>query len=94
MVSTLGGPKAECDLLGQVELLAEAIDATGRVNKPLLASVKRMARGAYVDVKFVLFGRASLEGASTRAVHSYDVIVRVNFGFHWKYLQSKSGCAT
>lgn len=77
-------------LLRKIELLAEPIDTTCGVYKALFAGVERVARRTDVDVKVVLLGRASLEGASTRAVYGYDVIVRVNFWFHGKDLQSKN----
>jgi hypothetical protein len=63
------------------ELLAEALDAAGRVHQTLLAREERMASGADVRVNLGL-RRTSLERIPARALDRCRGVLGVNVGFH------------
>jgi hypothetical protein len=63
------------------ELLAEALDATRRIDETLLACEERMALRADVRVDLSL-GGASLERIAAGALHSRRMILGMDIGFH------------
>src|SRR5215471_1611171 len=68
-------------LLGPLEPLLEALDATARVDELLLAGVERVALRADLDVQLGL-GGACHERVATRAVHGRHDVLGMDIGLH------------
>ena len=63
------------------ELLAEALDASGRIDETLLAGEERMA--LRTDVRMDLgLSRSSLERIAAGALHSRRMVFGMDVGFH------------
>jgi hypothetical protein len=77
---------AECQTIASArrlgELLAEALDAAGRVHQALLAREERMACRAHVGVDLSL-RRTSLKRIPARALDRRGGVLGMNVGFHW-----------
>jgi hypothetical protein len=77
---------AECQTIASArrlgELLAEALDAAGRVHQTLLAREERMACRAHVGVDLSL-RRTSLKRIPARALDRRRGVLGMNVGFHW-----------
>ena len=63
------------------ELLAEALDATGRIDQALLAGEERMAVGAHVGMDLG-DRRTRLERVAAGALRGGRVVRRMDIGFH------------
>jgi hypothetical protein len=63
-------------------LLAEFVDATGRVDDFLLARIEGMAVGANFDLQVMTQGRLRLEGIAAGTGHGDFFVFRMRVGFH------------
>ena len=69
-------------------LLAELVYAAASIDFLLLASVKRVARGAHLDTESLAEGRASGELVATTTGDLDVVVIGMYVGFHFQALPS------
>src|SRR3954466_7139519 len=63
-------------------LLAEFVDAAGRIDDLLLTGVERVAVRAHLDLQIVSEGRAGLERVAARAADRNLFVFGMALGFH------------
>ena len=75
-------------VLAHTVLLAELVYAAASIDFLLLASVKRVARGAHLDSEILAEGRASGELVATTTGDLDVVVIGMCVGFHFQALPS------
>ena len=82
------GSRSGPRVLAHTVLLAELVYASAGIDFLLLASVKRVARGAHFNKEILAEGRASCELVATTTGDFDVVVIGMYVGFHFQALPS------